>query len=82
VIFVWWLPRVGCRTTPLQALKVCDREGWPYPRLHLFFSVRLHILHFLDIQMFEFKFELSVHLIHFKRFLMWVPREGCRKEPL
>jgi hypothetical protein len=59
--FVRWLPRAGCRMAPLHVLKVCDLEGWAYPRSHQIFSVCFDILHFLDIQLLEFKFELWIH---------------------
>jgi hypothetical protein len=68
-LFLWgeWL-RAGCRTAPLQFLRLWNLKGWPNRVVSSIFSVCLHILQFLDIRMFEFQFELWVHQIHFRIF--------------
>jgi hypothetical protein len=70
--FVWSLPRAGCRKAPLKFYNICT-----YGVIN--FLGCLHILHFLDIQIFKFKFQLRVHQIHFKLFggkylEVWNPR--------
>jgi hypothetical protein len=81
-IFVRWLPRAGCRGDTTTSFK----GRWPWriaiPEVTSIFSVCLHIVHFLNIRMFEFKFKLWYINYTSNLFVRWLRREGCKMTPL